>query len=349
MKRIAVFLACLLCLAACTAPEQESESVSESIAALESESAAATEAETIPESTPETEGETTSEEKTECLTIDETEEKGDIEVDIGDLFGKETAQSETETETESESESEEVELVYEIFEARTLTASNGLVLPYRIYVPADYEEGKSYPLALFLHGAGERGDDNALQFKNVVKTLFEDKSSPVHDSIFLVPQCAEGAQWVDTPWGEGSYSIDAVPASAHHTALLELLTLVQSTYSVDADRLYVMGISMGGFGTWDMILRHPDMFAAAIPVCGGADPSKASLIAHMPIRTFHGDKDTAVPVAGTREMAEALEAANASDFVYEELPGYGHNVWDYMAERDGLMEWLFLQRRNFGS
>lgn len=308
----------------------------------ETQTELSTEAET------EAETEATTEAETEAETATETEMNQDIETDFDGPFGEGETQTKPATETESESESETVELVYEIFEAKTLSASNGVDLPYRIYVPADYSAEKSYPLVLFLHGAGERGDDNSLQLKNVVKTLFADDDSPVHDSIFILPQCATGAQWVDTPWANGSYSLDDVFASAHHEALLELLAFVRNSYSVDADRLYVMGISMGGFGTWDMIMRHPDTFAAAIPVCGGADPSKASLIAHIPLRTFHGDMDAAVPISATREMAAALEAANAVDFIYEELSGYGHNVWDYMAEKEGLMDWLFSQRRNLG-
>ncbi len=337
MKKTVLFLALLLCLSACTAPEAETEG---SISA-ETESASETESEAATNADTKTEAETSA----ESLTADETEENKDVEIGFDDLFGKDTAQSASETDTEQESESETVESVYDIFEAKTLSASNGINMPYRIYVPKDYDAEKNYPLVLFLHGAGERGSDNSLQLKNVIGTLFADAESPVQDCIFLVPQCAEGAQWVDTPWADGSYSLDDVPASAHHAALLELLSFVQDTYSVDASRLYVMGISMGGFGTWDMILRHPDTFAAAIPVCGGADPSRAASVAHMPIRTFHGDKDTAVPISGTREMAEALEAANAVDFIYEELPGYGHNVWDYMAEKDGLMSWLFNQHK----
>ena len=235
-------------------------------------------------------------------------------------------------------------IIYTIIKPMTMTLSNGDTFNYRMYVPEDYDPNKFYPVLILLHGAGERGDDNASQMKNMVATLFADEDSPIHDAIFLCPQCPADNQWVDTPWADGNYSIDDVPQSNESLAVLEMLSLVRSEYNVDGDRIYLMGISMGGFGTWDLILRNPDLFAAAIPICGGGDPTKVSAIAKMPIRTFHGDADKIVPVDGTRAMVEALLAVGGN-IEYEELAGYGHNVWSYAAEKEGLMDWLFMQRK----
>lgn len=221
-------------------------------------------------------------------------------------------------------------------------AKNG-ALPYRIYVPEDYSEEYAYPVLLFLHGAGERGNDNELQLKNVIQKLFDDPASPVYQSIVIVPQCPEGEQWVDTPWAEGSYSINSVAQSDEIAAVLSILDDVKSTYSVNEKRFYAMGISMGGFGTWDLMLRHGEMFAAAIPVCGGADPDESYRLIDKPIFTCHGDADTSVPVSGTREVVQAIKDYGGTNITYEELEGYGHNVWDYVAEKEGLMNWLFSQ------
>ena len=242
-------------------------------------------------------------------------------------------------------EPEEVlDKIYTIIEPKTMTLSNGDVFNYRMYVPENYDATKAYPLLILLHGAGERGDDNALQMKNMVATLFADEDSPIQDAIFLCPQCPKDNQWVDTPWANGNYSTDDVPVSNEIQGVLEMLASVRESHNVDESRIYIMGISMGGFGTWDLILRNPDLFAAAIPICGGGDPDKASSVAHLPIRTFHGDADTVVPVDGTRAMVDALRAVGGN-IEYEELAGYGHNVWDYVAEKEGLMDWLFTQRK----
>ena len=234
--------------------------------------------------------------------------------------------------------------IYTIIEPKSMTLSNGDTFNYRMYVPENYDASKAYPVLILLHGAGERGHDNALQMKNMVATLFADEDSPIQDSIFLCPQCPTDNQWVDTPWAEGDYRTDEVPESNELQGVLEMLASVRESHNVDPNRIYIMGISMGGFGTWDMIIRHPDIFAAAIPICGGGDSSKAEVIAHIPIRTFHGDADKSVPVEGTRAMVEALRAVGGN-IEYEELAGYTHNVWDYVAQKEGLMDWLFSQRK----
>lgn len=225
------------------------------------------------------------------------------------------------------------------------TANGETELPVRLYVPADYSEEYAYPVLVFLHGAGERGEDNEAQLKHVIQNLFHDPESPVYQSIVVVPQCPEGKQWVMTPWAEGNYAVNDVEESPELRTVLSYLEELEREYNINKDRIYVMGISMGGFGTWDLIMRHTELFAAAMPVCGGADPSYAEKLKDLPIRTYHGDADAAVPVAGTRAMSEALTAAGAKDFTYIELAGYGHNVWDYAStDKDGIA-WLFAQRK----
>ena len=216
-------------------------------------------------------------------------------------------------------------------------------IPYRIYLPSDYSEDVAYPVLLFLHGAGERGDDNELQLKNVLQTLFNDLESPVYQSIVIVPQCPANTQWVDTPWSEGSYSTDDVAETQNLKNVLSVLDNVCSEYSVNRDRIYLMGISMGGFGTWDLLMRHGEIFAAAIPICGGADPAMADVLKDIPIATFHGDADKSVPVSGTREIVEAIREAGGSNISYEEIAGAGHVIWEYVVGKKELIRWLYEQ------
>ena len=211
------------------------------------------------------------------------------------------------------------------------------ILLYRLVLPEDYNSNNTYPLILFLHGAGERGSDNTKQLNNCVQNIAN--SAP--NAIIVAPQCTEGNQWVDTPWSNVSYSTDTVAESNELQMVMMLLEKLKKEYSVDKDRIYVSGISMGGFGTWDLITRHPNTFAAAIPVCGGADSSKAEVVKNIPIYTFHGESDWDVPVAGTRAMVEAIKTAGGNKITYTEYAGRGHNIWDDAFATTGLFDNLF--------
>jgi predicted peptidase len=124
----------------------------------------------------------------------------------------------------------------------------------------------------------------------------------------------------------------------------ELLDDFIASYSIDESRIYAMGVSMGGFGTWDIIARKPDLFAAAAPICGGGDEATAPSIAHIPIWTFHGDKDDAVKVERSRNMVAALKSAGGNPR-YTEYPGVGHDAWTPALNDLELFSWLFSQRK----
>lgn len=226
------------------------------------------------------------------------------------------------------------------------TSEEGQRLPYRLFLPADYNESYAYPVVLFLHGAGERGSDNSSHLKNVVQKLFDDPSSPFYQCILICPQCPSEAQWVDTPWSNGNYFVNRTPLSKPLGAALELLDSLMETYSINPARQYVMGISMGGFGTWDLLMRYPDRFAAAIPICGGADTSYADELVNIPIQTFHDSTDTIVPYSGTSLMVKAIERAGGELITFTTTNQYGHGVWDAAVETEGLFDWLFSQRKD---
>lgn len=214
------------------------------------------------------------------------------------------------------------------------------VLPYRLILPESYDESKSYPMLVFLHGAGERGNDNELQFFHCVQYLADN----LPECIIVAPQCPVNNQWVDTPWANGAYSVDAVPESNELKAVMELLQALQTEFSVDADRIYASGISMGGFGTWDLMMRHNDYFAAGIAVCGGGDPSKAELLKDTPLYVFHGDADTSVPISGSRDTVQAIRDAGGEKVSYIEYAGAGHGIWNDAFATKGLLTNLLTQK-----
>lgn len=236
--------------------------------------------------------------------------------------------------------------VHNTLDRKVHVTEEGTRLPYRLYLPADYSEDIAYPVMLFLHGAGERGTDNSAQLNNVIQKLYNDKSSPFYQCILVVPQCPNEQQWVNTPWGNGNYRLDNIPQSSALTAAVDLLDSVIETYSINPDRQYVMGISMGGYGTWDLLMRYPERFAAAIPICGAADRTKAKSLVNVPIWTFHDTTDGTVPASGTQLMVKAIQAAGGTLIQYTETAQYGHGVWDSAVETDGLFDWLFSQRKD---
>ena len=232
----------------------------------------------------------------------------------------------------------------ELFIAHTYTAKDGTIIPYRIYVPSDYDPiNQTTPLIVFFHGAGERGINNQGQLYNFMPDIFSLEDSPYAEAIIIAPQCPSGQQWVDTPWSNGSYSINQVKESNELGAVVELIGEIEKEYRPDVNRYYAIGLSMGGFATWDIIMRHPDLFAAAMPICGGGDPSQAENIKDIPIWTFHGTADSSVPYKGTAEMSETLTLAGSTVFKFTSMQSYSHNIWGNVGSIRAHGEWLLQQ------
>ena len=231
------------------------------------------------------------------------------------------------------------------YEARVYTNDKGEKLNYRLMLPAGYDfNGETkYPLVLFLHGAGERGGDNAKQLVHGAKDFASEANRAKYPCFVVFPQCPEGRKWVEVDW-----SLDSHEQPAEESLSLRLtreaIASMQKVLRVDEKRLYVTGLSMGGYGTWDMIARTPDVFAAAAPVCGGAVEATAGRLTKLPIWAFHGDKDTAVKPERSRRMIAAIEKAGGKP-KYTEYPGVGHNSWSQTYADPKFMEWLFAQKR----
>ncbi len=213
-------------------------------------------------------------------------------------------------------------------------------LLYRQYVPKGAQA--NLPIVIFLHGAGERGNDNTKQLVHGVGQFIKYSIDAKKPYVVIAPQCPNGAQWVDTPWANTSHKIGK--CSANMELVLALLEERIVTLKVDRKRVYVSGISMGGYGTWDILVRRPDLFAAAIPVCGGGDAYKAHVIRTIPIWVFHGGADTVVPTVRSRQMVSALWQCEGN-VRYTEYPGMGHGSWGPTYNNKEVFDWLTSQHK----
>lgn len=230
-------------------------------------------------------------------------------------------------------------------EKRVYRDAAGAALPYRLFTPAKYDRQQKYPLIIFLHGAGERGDDNTRQLVHAQALRFiSDEVQAKHPCFLIAPQCPAGHRWMEVDWGKNPAPPLPEKPSLPMRLTMGLLDSLQKEFSIDADRIYVTGLSMGGFGSYDLAMRRPNQIAAAIPICGGVDTSRAKQVAHIPFWIFHGGADGVVNVALSRSMVASLKAAGASPR-YTEFPGVGHNAWSKAYLEPDLVEWLFNQSR----
>ncbi|MEZ5299590.1 MAG: prolyl oligopeptidase family serine peptidase [Verrucomicrobiales bacterium] len=200
-------------------------------------------------------------------------------------------------------------------------ATKQITLSYLLALPPDYEaaKDKKYPVMLFLHGAGERGDDlEKVKVHGPPKLV--GKMKELDDFIIVSPQCPKD-QWWD---GE---------------ALRALVDEVVKTYRVDEKRLYCTGLSMGGYGTWMLSCRYPDLFAAIVPICGGGEPKHLKNIKDMPIWVFHGAKDTAVKIGESERLVEELKRLG-NDVKFTVYPEAGHDCWTESYANPELYAWL---------
>jgi predicted peptidase len=224
------------------------------------------------------------------------------------------------------------------FVAREYRSATGVKLPYRLFAPRSASRHAELPLILYLHGSGGAGTDNRKQIvggnARGTHVWIEAGAQERHPAFVLAPQIPETSTW-------HSSNDEPLPQIA---ALLQLLDELRSELRFDVRRIYVVGQSLGAYGAWDLIARHPELFAAAIPLCGGGDTVRILSARNVAVWAFHGAKDATVPAARSREMVAALRTVNSS-VRYTEYPDVGHDVWiRAFGERD-LPEWLFAQRR----
>lgn len=228
---------------------------------------------------------------------------------------------------------------------RHLHVEGADTLPYLLYRSDAAVHGEAQPsLVVFLHGAGERGNDNCQQLRHCVSHFLADTVTARYPFLLLLPQCPENQRWVNTDWRLGSHRMEETPTPQ----LLSVMILVDSlknTGAIDSTRSYICGISMGAFGVWDALQRHPETFAAAIAICGGGDPAYASRMKDIPLYIFHGDRDKLVKPLRSRQMYRALKNLHSKDLHYIHYPDLGHLCWDRAFSTPGLFQWLFSKQK----
>lgn len=222
-------------------------------------------------------------------------------------------------------------------------------MPYQMLLPENYDPQKSYPLLLFLHGAGERGDDNESQLVHGSQMFLDKKNQEKYPAIVVFPQCAQESYWsnVEAERGEGKYkftfSEDGEPTDAMKSLQL-LFTDLKSKYKIDSKRIYVGGLSMGGMGTFELVRRLPNTFAAAFAICGGANPATAAKLKNTKWRVFHGQEDGVVDHQHSVDMVEALKAAGA-DVKFSSYPGVNHDSWTNAFAEPDFLSWIFFNEK----
>lgn len=231
------------------------------------------------------------------------------------------------------------------FQARQFV-HRGDTLPYRILYPEDYDPEGSYPMVFFLHGAGERGNDNQKQLVHGAKLFLEDSVRTAFPAIVVFPQCPGDSYWsnVDiqsTPEGarEFYFRTKGKPSDAM-SLLLRLVKNIRKEEAVDKQRLYIGGLSMGAMGTFEALRRAPKFFAAAFAICGGDNTANVKKYRHIPLWIFHGEQDNVVPSTHSHALIAELKrlGANPKATFY---PAANHNSWDDAFAEPELLPWLF--------
>jgi predicted peptidase len=228
----------------------------------------------------------------------------------------------------------------ELTEPRVFVNASGARLNYRLLKPLDYDSTHAYPLVLLLHGAAEKGDDNISQIVNGMNDFASDGNRQAHPCFVVAPQCPKGVSWAAI---KNDRLVPGAEPTEPMLRVLELLDTLPNEFSIDRRRIYVTGLSMGGYGTWYLGQRFPERFAAIVPLCGGGDDGQAARLVKTPIWVFHGGADTGNTPEMSREMVKAIRAAGGNP-LYTEYPGVGHNCWTQTYSNPLLFTWMFNQR-----
>ena len=218
---------------------------------------------------------------------------------------------------------------------------NNYELKYRLYVPQASKDS-IFPMLIFLHGAGERGTDNVKQLTHA-HSFFDSLFHEEHPFIFVAPQCPPNERWVEVSWKLPFHTMPAEPSKALEATKLLIDSLIHAL-PVDTQRIYITGLSMGGFGVWDAISRWPNFFAAAMPLCGGGDEKEACRLVNIPILAIHGMLDKVVIPERTIHMFTAIQMCGGKNIQILLYPNVGHDVWKYAYIKHNL-EWLFEQKK----
>lgn len=235
--------------------------------------------------------------------------------------------------------------------SKHLFVHNSDTMPYRVLLPLGFDAHKKYPLILFLHGAGERGNDNEKQLVHGGNLFLTDTIRKKYPAIVVFPQCSDKSFWANAGFHYDAttkkttieFKEDGEPTKAMRL-LMELLRNLEDNYPLDKKRMYVGGLSMGGMGTFELVRRKPDIFAAAFAICGGANIADARKMRKTAWWIFHGLKDDIVDPQFSKDMATALKEAGANVRLTL-YPEDGHDSWDDALKEPEFFSWLFSHKK----
>ncbi len=236
----------------------------------------------------------------------------------------------------------------DMYKKEVFRTKNGFALPYRILYPEDYDSSKQYPLVVFLHGVLEKGNDNERQLVNGGALFIKNRKR--FPAIVIFPQCAEESYWASVDIDQTRLPIKIAfryeePPTAAMEACIGLITFFLQRKKADPGAVYILGLSMGGMGTFEAISRYPDLFAAAVPICGAGDTSYCNRYAgKVAIWAFHGGADTGIDPDESRSIVRKLKTIG-SPVRYTEYAGVGHNCWDKTLAEPELLPWMFSQKK----
>jgi predicted peptidase len=237
-----------------------------------------------------------------------------------------------------------------LYEKKVYTGEDGNTLNYRLLYPENFDPAKNYPVILFLHGSGERGNDNEKQLTHGARVFLEQPARQAFPAIVVFPQCPDNSTWASAKMNrtQGGVTLDysqEMPPSQPMLLVEGLLdSLIQKDFTDDS-RIYVMGLSMGGMGTFELVARNPEKIAAAVPICGAGNPNVVDRYArNTAFWIFHGAQDRVVSPENSTIMALAIQRAGGTPaltiFSYA-----NHNSWDPAFARPELLPWLFAQHK----
>lgn len=231
---------------------------------------------------------------------------------------------------------------FDEFEKNVYVSENGDSLLYRLLRPEAMKKSGKYPLVIFLHGAGERGNDNRKQLAKGGQMWLNPVNREKYPSFVLLPQCPENSRW--TTISRYSRKDKGEEAPSVMPQLKALIDTFLKMDEIDKDRVYITGLSMGGVGTFDMCVTYPEIFAAALPICGETRPELLKKARKIKFRIYHGDKDFVVPFENSRNAYKELKRLGA-DVTYIEKVEVGHGVWNEAFNDPEYLGWMFRQRR----
>ncbi len=219
-------------------------------------------------------------------------------------------------------------------------------LPYRILFPENYDKSTSYPLVLFLHGSGERGNDNESQLVHGSSLFANPANRSKFPAIVLFPQCPVNGYWAPINDNEKGFSyVNSKKPTEPMQMVIRLVRDIMKNESVDYKRMYVTGLSMGGMGTYDLVCRYPQMFAAAVPICGGVSLERLKKIKKLPLRIYHGEADNVVSPEHSRSAYNKLRTLGSQNVELIMFPGVEHDSWNSAFNQEDFLSWIFSNKK----